>query len=428
MNSIAHSSTLARRRAPQPAVTHSLPRLSRRGGFWAVAFAFLALTAFATAPSALYGLYAQREHLAPITLTIVYAVYAVGVVASLLLAGHVSDLYGRRAVLIPGLIVAAAASVIFLAWTSLAGLLVARLLTGVALGAGVATATAYIADLDAGPDGAPSRRSGIVATIANVGGLAIGPLMAGVLAQYVPGGLTVTFVVLLVALIAGAVVVARSPEGRTPAQPRPAYRPQRPRAPAGARGPFIAATTGAFLTFAVGGLLAGLAGTFLAGPLHHPSAVLTGLAIFLNFGAGVLVQATTTHWPAHRLIAAGLAPLLIGLVVLVASAWTAPASLALFLIGAAVAGLGGGAIIRGSLSIVISTASATDRAGALATYFTAGYVGVSLPVLGAGVALQYLSPRVTLLIFAAAVALGILAAAPSLVRRPNRSAAPHAGA
>ena len=77
----------------------------------------------------------------------------------------------------------------------------ARLLTGVALGASVATATAYIADLDAGPDGAPSRRSGIVATIANVGGLALGPLLAGALAQYVPGGLTLTFVVLLVALI-----------------------------------------------------------------------------------------------------------------------------------------------------------------------------------------------------------------------------------
>jgi MFS family permease len=416
MNTIAHPSTLSHRRAP----TRPLQRLTHRTGFWAVAFAFLVLTAFATAPSALYGLYEQREHLSPITLTIVYAVYAVGVVASLLLAGHLSDVYGRRAVLIPGLLVAGAAAVVFLAWTSLAGLLVARLLTGVALGASVATATAYIADLDPGPDGAPSRRSGIVATIANVGGLALGPLMAGALAQYVPGGLTLTFVVLLAALIVATGVVARSPEGREPALPRPSYRPQRLRAPVQARGQFLAATTGAFLTFAVAGLLAGLAGTFLAGPFHHSSAVLTGLVIFLNFGAGVFVQSTTTRWPAHRLITAGLAPLLIGLVVLVVSAWISPASLALFLIGGAVAGIGGGAIIRGSLSVVISTASAADRAGALATYFTAGYVGVSLPVLGAGVALQHLSPRVTLLIFAAAVSLGILAAAPLLVRRPAR--------
>jgi len=398
----------------------TLPRLSRRASFWAVAFAFLALAAFATAPSALYGIYAKQDHLAPITLTIVYAVYAVGVVASLLLAGHVSDFYGRRTVLIPGLLVAAIASVVFLFWSSLTGLLVARLLTGVALGASVATATAYIADLDGGPDGAPSRRSGIVATIANIGGLALGPLLAGVFAEYVPGGPTLTFVVLLAALILGLGAVARAHESREPARPRPSYRPQRLRAPAAARGQFVAAATGAFLTFAVGGLLAGLAGTFLAGPLHHPSAVLTGLVIFLNFGAGVLVQSTTTHWPAHRLIAAGLVPLLVGLIVLVTSAWTSPASLPLFLVGSAVAGLGGGAIIRGSLTVAISTASAADRAGVLVTYFTAGYVGVSLPVLGAGVALQYLSPRVTLLIFAVTVGVGILAAAPLLVRRPAR--------
>ena len=414
MTSLSHAATLRHR----PVGTRSLPRLSRQAGFWAVAFAFFALTSFATAPSALYGLYAQQEHLAPITLTVVYAVYAVGVVASLLLAGHVSDAYGRRAVLIPGLLVAVVAAVAFLTWTSLPGLLVARLLTGVALGASVATATAYITDLDAGPDGTPSRRSGIVATIANIGGLAVGPLVAGVLAQYVPYGLTLTFIILLAALIAAIAVVARSPEGRAPVQPRPHYRPQRLRAPAQARGQFVAASTGAFLTFAVGGLLAGLAGRFLAGPLHHPSAVLTGLVIFLNFGAGVLVQSTTTRWAPHRLVAAGLVPLLVGLVVLVVSAWTSPASLALFLIGAAVTGVGGGAIIRGSLSVVIATASAEDRAGALATYFTAGYIGVSLPVLGLGVALQYLSPRVTLLIFGAVVAVGILAAAPLLVRRP----------
>ena len=139
---------------PASSTPPALPRLSRRAGFWAIAFSFLVLSAFSTAPSALYGLYAQQEHLAPITLTVVYAVYAAGVTASLLLAGHVSDWYGRRAVLIPAMVVAAAAAVLFIAWQSLTGLLVARVLTGLALGATVATATAYIADLDAGRDGA----------------------------------------------------------------------------------------------------------------------------------------------------------------------------------------------------------------------------------------------------------------------------------
>ncbi len=105
-------------------------RLSRQSGFWAVAFSFLAVSAFSTTPSALYGLYAHRDHLSSLTITIVYAVYAGGIVVTLVLAGHVSDWYGRRAVLLPALGVAVLAAVLFLVWRSPPGLLVARVLTG----------------------------------------------------------------------------------------------------------------------------------------------------------------------------------------------------------------------------------------------------------------------------------------------------------
>ena len=399
----------------------SLPRLSRRAGFWAIAFSFLAVTALSTDPSALYGLYALHEHLAPLTVTLVYAVYAAGVTVSLLLAGHVSDWYGRRLVLIPALVLATVAAVVFILWESLLGLLVARVLTGLALGATVATATAYIADLDLGRDGAATRRSGIVATVANLGGLAIGPLAAGLLARYAPGGLTLPYVVLLVALVVAVFAAVLAPEGRRRAHPLPKYRPQRLTVPADGRGQFLAAIAGVALSFATFGVFAGLAGRFLAGPLHHPSPALTGAAIFLTFGIGVVVQTTTTTWPAHRLLSGGIPAIILGLGVLVVSAWTAPPSLALFLIGGAVTGLGASAIFRASLGIVIATSEADDRAGALAAFFVVGYAALSVPVLGLGIALQYLSPQVTLLIFGLAVGIGILAAAPALLRQPDSS-------
>ena len=399
----------------------SLPRLSRRAGFWAIAFSFLAVTALSTAPSALYGLYALHEHLAPLTVTLVYAVYAAGVTVSLLLAGHVSDWYGRRLVLIPALVLATVAAVVFILWESLLGLLVARVLTGLALGATVATATAYIADLDLGRDGAATRRSGIVATVANLGGLAIGPLAAGLLARYAPGGLTLPYVVLLVALVVAVFAAVLAPEGRRRAHPLPKYRPQRLTVPADGRGQFLAAIAGVALSFATFGVFAGLAGRFLAGPLHHPSPALTGAAIFLTFGIGVVVQTTTTTWPAHRLLSGGIPAIILGLGVLVVSAWTAPPSLALFLIGGVLTGLGASAIFRASLGIVIATSQADDRAGALAAFFVVGYAALSVPVLGLGIALQYLSPQVTLLIFGLAVGIGILAAAPALLRQPDSS-------
>ena len=405
-------------------VVRVLPRLSRRAGFWAVAFSFFVVTAFSTAPSSLYGLYERREHLSSLTITFVYAVYAVGVVVSLLLAGHVSDWYGRRAVLLPAIATTLVAAGVFLAWRTVAGLFIARLLTGFGVGAAVATATAFITDLDAGPAGPPSRRAGIVSTVANIGGLASGPLVAGVLARYQPGGLTLPFQVFLVALVLGGIAVALAPEGHPPLNPRPRYRPQHLSLPANARRRFTAACAGVFLCWAVAGLFAGLAGAFLAGPLHHPSTALCGLTIFLSFGAGVVVQTTTTAWPAHRLIAAGIAPALIGLGLLVTSAWTSPPSLALFLIGGIVSGAGSGAIFRGSLTLVISTSDPDDRAGMVATFFIAAYAGLSIPVLGLGIALQHVSPRMTLLIFALIVGLGLITAAPALVRSPEANSDP----
>jgi MFS family permease len=237
----------------QRAPVRSLPRLTQRAGFWAVAFAFLAVSAFSTAPSSLYGLYEQQEHLSSLTITIVYAVYAIGIVVSLLLAGHLSDWYGRRGVMLPALAIAVGAAVVFLAWRSLAGLLVGRVLTGLALGAVVATATAFITDLDAGPGGIVTRRAAIVAPTPNIGGLACGPLIAGLLASYASHALTLPFTVFLAALIAAVVAAILAPEGHGALHPRPRYHPQRLSAPANARRQFVAATTGVFTAFAVGG-------------------------------------------------------------------------------------------------------------------------------------------------------------------------------
>ena len=246
--------------------------------------------------------------------------------------------------------------------------------------------------------------------------LACGPLIAGLLASDEAHGLTLPFQVFLAALVLAGVAVVLSPEGHPPIHPRPRYRPQRLLVPAQARRQFAAAAAGVSLSFAVLGLYAGLAGMFLAGAVHHPSPALIGLTIFLCFGGGAAVQTTTTGWTPHRLIAAGIASALIGLGVLVASAWTSPPSLALLVIAGIVAGAGSGAIFRGSLTMIILTSRPDDRAGVLATFFTAGYAGLSVPVVGVGLLLQHLSPRVTLLIFALVVGLGILAAAPILLR------------
>jgi MFS family permease len=176
------------------------------------------------------------------------------------------------------------------------------------------------------------------------------------------------------------------------------------------------------MIFTVFGLFAGLSGAFLAGPLHHPSPVWSGLAVFVSFGVGALTQVSTTSWSLRRLLLVGAPALVLGLAAVVAAAWVQPPSLALFFVGAVLVGIGSGTIYRGSLTLVVTTSSSSNRAGALASFFVVGYVGISIPVVGAGIALQSVSFQVTVLVLAAAVALGSVLAARVLLRLPTTPA------
>src|SRR5258708_30207677 len=160
--------------------------------------------------------------------TVVYAVYAIGVIGSLVLGGHLSDWYGRRRLLLPALGLAIVSAIVFLVSKSLTGLLVARLLNGIAIGIVVSTATAYLTELHAvGRPGAGVRRAQLAAAAIPVGGIGVGPLLAGILAQWATGPLAPPYLEFLVALVLGAIGVAVAPETREARKPRPPRRPPR---------------------------------------------------------------------------------------------------------------------------------------------------------------------------------------------------------
>ena len=104
-----------------------------------------------------------------------------------------------------------------------------------------------------------------------------------------------------------------APETRTPASPRPRYRPQRVSVPPAARGRFFAAATAALIAFALFGLITSLAPSFLAGTLHEPSHALAGAVSFAMFAAAALAQTLTAARPPQQLLAGGIPGLLIGM-------------------------------------------------------------------------------------------------------------------
>src|ERR1700689_556172 len=161
--------------------------LSRRRhglGFWLAGYVFAITIAFSAVPAPLYVLYQARDHFGPLLVTIIFAVYALGVAASLFLVGHVSDWLGRRRILFLAVATNMASGLLFLLWPAVPGLIIGRIISGVSIGMLTATATAYLSELHAAArPQAPGTRAEIVAVAPSLGGPGLGTLGAGGLGQ-----------------------------------------------------------------------------------------------------------------------------------------------------------------------------------------------------------------------------------------------------
>ncbi|MFI5610816.1 MFS transporter [Amycolatopsis sp. NPDC051903] len=395
------------------------PRLGHDWGFRVVALAFAASLTFSTVPTPLYALYQSRDGFPPFVVTIVFVAYAVGVMASLYLAGHVSDWLGRRRVIVAATLAEALAAALFLLWPQLPGLLLARLITGAGIGALTATATAHLTELRAvARPGEHTGRAGLIAGVVNLGGLGLGPLVGGFFAQYAKSPLTTPFVVFLVLLLVVALLAALVPETVEPWEDPPAYRPQRVALPAGARPAFFGAAIGVFAAFAITGLFTSLAPTLLAQGLHEPSHLLAGVTAFSLLGAAALGQVVVARPGRAVQLRLGFALMTAGLVVLPVAALLP--SLWLFLAGSVLAGTGVGLGFRASVATVAALAEPRSRGEVLAALFLSAYAGLVVPVLAIGVALVWVSSPIALLGFSVAE-LVLLAWSANRVLRPART-------
>jgi MFS family permease len=188
--------------------------------------------------------------------------------------------------------------------------------------------------------------------------------------------------------------------------------------PPAERSRFFAAALSAFMAFATQGLFTGLAAVFLNITLHHPSHALAGAVLGAMYASAVTAQILTSAWPVTREFEAGMTAMVAGLGLAVLAVWLRPPSLALFIVAGALMGAGAGVIFRGAIGTVMSIAPTDRKAESLAGLFVATFVGISLPVVGAGITLsRHVSPQDTLLGFAIVVTTGIAVSAVRLVGR-----------
>jgi MFS family permease len=387
-------------------------------GFWLTAAAFLINMGFSAVPTPLYGLYEQRDHFSSLIVTVVYAVYAVGVIASLFLAGHLSDRFGRKRILIPALLIDVVSAGIFILFPSLAGLLIARVVNGVSVGLTTATATSYLLDLHRRhrPE-ADTRRADVVAAAANLGGIGFGPLVSGFLLQYAGNPLRLSYYGFGIVLVVLAGLLSLIPETVTPPDPMPRYRPQTVAVPADARVVFFAAVAAGMASFAVFGVFNSLAPSFLIGSLHNSSHFIAGIVAFSAFASAAVGQIAQIRSTSRQLLIRSLPVIVVGLGLLTGGMWDA--SLAMFIAGGVITGVGGGMVFKGALVTAAQSAPADRRAEVLAGYFLGAYVGLSIPVIALGVAVQYWAAKDVMLVF---VVVAIVAMALAVREVLNRTA------
>jgi MFS family permease len=345
--------------------------------------------------------------------TVVFATYAVGVLAALLVVGRLSDQVGRRAVLLPGLGVAAASSLAFLIPHSLPALFAGRLLSGVSAGVFTGVATAMLIDL-ADEDG--HARAGLLAAVVNVLGLGLGPVVAGALADHAPHPLVLPYLlhVGLVAVVAVGLLAVPEPLERRPGPVR--LRVQRLGVPQEVRPTFVRAAVAGFAGFAVLGFFTAVSPLFLGQVLLETRHLVTGLTVLALLGSATVGQVASAGLSERASLLGGCLALAAGTVVVAVGLLTA--SLPVVLVGAVVAGLGQGASFRAGLQAVTGTAPADRRSEVSSTFFLVLYVAISIPVIGVGAGAQVFGLVPTAVAFAGIVALLAVGAFVSLLRRP----------
>jgi MFS family permease len=389
-------------------------RLGTKAGFAAAAFALAVAMLGTTLPTPLYGLYQQRFGFSELMVTVIFAVYAAGVIASLVLFGRLSDQIGRRRLLLPGLLFSALSAVSFLSTGGVALLLVGRVLSGLSAGIFTGTATATLIDL--APPGGRGRAT-LVAAMANMGALGSGALLAGVLSQWVGSPLRIVFWVDLGLLVAAAIGIWAMPEP-VARKSHPRLRPQALEVPREMRSTFTQSAIAGFAGFAVLGLFTAVAPAFLGQELGVSSRAIIGLVVFAVFAASAAGQLILEFIPERAAIPAGAGALIAGMGFLAVG--LAASSATLLVLGGLIAGFGQGLSFRAGLAAVNERSPAAERGGVASSFFVVMYVAISVPVIGVGVLAQAVGLRAAGLTFAALVA-GLSAVVLLLLAQADRA-------
>lgn len=360
------------------------------------AVSLAAILAGSSAPTPLYRVYQEAWAISPLVLTIIFSVYAICLLASLLTVGALSDFVGRRPVISAALLLSAAGMVLFIEAQSAGWLIAARAVQGFATGALTSTLSATVLDTN-------RAKGPMVNSLTPFLGMALGALVTSALVAYGPAPTQLIYIILLVLFVALALLVWQMPETAS-AQPG-AWASLKPHVavPPQARKPLLMATPVNIASWALGGFYLSLMPSLFRIATGLTSPLLGGgivASLTLSGAAAVLL---VRHWPAQRIVIVAAIGLICGVGVTLTGVHLQLA--ALMLLGTILAGLGLGAGFFGASRSIMPLAELHQRAGLLAAFYVQSYLAFSLPVILIGIAAPHLGLQVSTYIYGAVVIL-----------------------
>jgi MFS family permease len=372
-----------------------------------VTAAFWSMLLCANLATPLYAGYSERFDFSTAVLTLIFAVYALVLIPSLLVFGQLSDRLGRRRVIAAGLAIGIVALTLFAVADGTAWLFAARATQGLAQGMMSGAATAALAELVGGAD---ARAPALLATLSQSGGSASGPLVAGTLAQWAPAPEVLPFVFGM-ALCGALLVALRAVPETAGSRGVAGRRIQRPGVPRAIRADFArVAVTGAAVWAVAGGLFLSVIPSYAADVFETDNLALLGLITAMMLASSCVVQVLVRRGaPPAAAQAGGLALLALGLLGLVlAEPLEAPA---LLVLGSVVAGAGHGLAFLAAQDELTAIAPRERRAEVSAAFYVCIYLGVAIPVIGIGVLAAATTLFTGIAVFAAGTGTAALATA-----------------
>ncbi|WP_460095883.1 MFS transporter [Pseudomonas sp. S3_C01] len=348
---------------------------STRASLIFLALTLLGFLAASSAPTPLYHLYQEQLQFSPAVLTLIFGVYAFSLLAALLTVGSLSDYLGRKPVIFVALLLNMLAMLLFISAESVAWLISARLIQGFATGMATSVLGAALLDFD--------RRQGpLITSVAPLLGMACGALGCGLLAEFAPLPLQLTYWLLLGLFLAQAVYLWRLAESVSP-QPG-AWQSLRStlHVPSQARQALWRVLPLDLAAWAVGGFYLSLAPSLVRAATGSTSNLIGGALVAVLTLSGALSIYLLRNQEADKMLRLSASLLVVGLALVLAAVHGA--SLPLFFIGTLVTGSGFGAGFLGALRSIMPLALPHERAGLMSAFYVLSYLAFSLPSLLAG--------------------------------------------